>query len=175
MSQMLDGRWYAPEPVPAPASLQFLWPCFESHATSTHLTEMQTCIFKMSAWKPKTQAVPPSARKIRSWQKALKNQQIIIRQKYKTRMNFKTFYLFFHAELFSFHIYFQWQCNIFQCFLVQGLFSVFPHQISAICWFALKNLCFPLSEVPALPPAVRLHSVQKFLDEFPAEWSTMEE
>lgn len=150
---MLDGQRYAPvpEPVPAPESLQFLWPCFKSCETSTHGVKMLTYIFKISCWKPKAQTVPSWARKLKTWKKALKNQQIITktykRQKYKIRM---ILYLFFCAKHFSFHIYFQWQCNIFQCFIVQWLFSDFSHQISAIRCFALKNLCLRLSKVPAV-------------------------
>lgn len=141
--------------------------------------EMLPYIFKMSCWKPKAQAVPSWARKLKTWKKkALKNQQITIKtytkgQKYKTM----TLYLFiFFCKTFHVHIYFQWQCKLFQCFIVQGLFSDFPHQISAIRWFALKNLCLPLSKVPAvLCPLLSGCTVPKsFFMSFPAEWLTLE-
>lgn len=110
-----------------------------------------------------------------SWKlekKALKNQQIIIktytkRQKYKTM----TLYLFFFCKTFHVHIYFQWRCKLFQCFIVQGLFSDFPHQKSLLVC-SKEPLPFPIKgSCCALPPTAWLHSAQKFLHEFPC-WMT---
>lgn len=102
--------------------------------------------------------------------KALKNQQIIIKTYTKRqKLQNNDFVFIYFCKTFHVHIYFQWQCKLFQCFIVQGLFSDFPHQIPAIRWFRPKEpLPSPIKgSCCALPSTVWLHSAQKFLHEFP--------
>lgn len=88
-----------------------------------------------------------------------------IHQKAKIQNN--DFVFIFFCKTFHVHIYFQWRCKLFQCFIVQGLFSDFPHQISSLVC-SKEPLPSPIKgSCCALPPTAWLHSAQKFLHEFP--------
>lgn len=130
--------------------------------------EMLPYIFKMSCWKPKAQAVPSWARKLKTWKKGTEkpaDHHKNIHQKAKIQNN--DFVFIFFCKTFHVHIYFQWRCKLFQCFIVQGLFSDFPHQISSLVW-PKEPLPSPIKgSCCALPPTAWLHSAQKFLHEFP--------
>lgn len=148
-----------------------------------HPWSQEAYIFKMSRPETKPQGCSSLSKKAEKLKNVLKNstdhhkkhtsQGKKIQNNNDLQDCFKSFFLtlnLFFSTLVSGQV--QYSSVMLAC-SVQRLFSAFPHQISTAysdLLFTLKNHCPMRGPSSALPPAVQVHCVQKFLPKFLAEF-----
>lgn len=121
--------------------------------TSTDGVKMLTYIFKMSCLETKItdcSSMSKKAEKLKKGTEKLADHHKNIHKKTKIQTRRMIFIIIillfinsFLCRTFRFPHYFQWQCNIFQSFLVQGQFSVIHTKYLRFVGLPLRTFAFP--------------------------------